>query len=51
MSNDLDGLIAAELRQLRLLIDSRRPCIMRSLEGNTELETLDALAALLHASQ
>lgn len=49
MSHSLDDLIAAELRQLHLLIEPRRPLIARSLHGHVELETLDALSALLHA--
>lgn len=49
VSHDLDDLIAAELLQLHLLVEPRRPLIVRSLRGPVELETLDALSALLHS--
>lgn len=49
MSHDIDGLISAELRQLRLLVERRRPSIARSLAHPPELEALDALSALLHS--
>jgi hypothetical protein len=50
VSHDLDALIAAELQQLRMLIEPRRPLIERSLRGPVELESLDALSALLHSA-
>lgn len=50
MSHDLKLLIVAELRQLNLLIESRRPLIERSLRGPASTDDLDALSALLHSS-
>lgn len=50
MSHDFDSLIAAEFQQLRMLVEPRRPLIERSLRGPVEIESLDALSALLHSS-
>ena len=50
MLHDLDWLIAAELEQLRTLVQTRRPLLERTLGGAVELESLDALSALLHSS-
>jgi len=50
VSHDLDSMIAAEFEQLRMLVDPRRPLMERSLRGPVELESLDALSALLHSS-
>ncbi len=49
VSHDLDRLIRAELKQIRMLVESRRSLIERSLTGSVEIEHLDALSALLHS--
>ncbi len=50
MSHDLKLLIAAELRQLSLLIEPRRSLIERSMLGPVSTEDVDALSALLHSA-
>ena len=50
MSHDLCHLIDAELHQLGMLIETRRPLINRSLGGTVSVDELDALSALLHSA-
>lgn len=41
--------VRAEFEQLRLMMHPRMPLITRSLQDEVELQTIDALAALLHS--
>lgn len=50
VSPDLENLILAELHQLRIQVEQRRSIIERSLQGSVDLENIDALSALLHAT-
>jgi len=50
VSHNLELLIAAELKQLDLLMGARQQFIKRSLAKNPTTEGLDALAALLHSA-
>lgn len=50
MSHDMNLLIASELEQLNMLVETRRPLVERSIRGDVSLESLDALSALLHSA-
>ena len=50
VSRDLDRLIEVEFQQLRMLTNRRRFLVERSLRGPVDLETMDALSALLHST-
>lgn len=49
MSSELREKVEAELAQLHAMLEPREPMVRRSLTEPVEIETLDALAALLHS--